>query len=307
MINNWQDIIDKSGIFWQYPVHTEKEFYFQNRFDIAYVGFPWATVLDKGVAFEQVTEYLKPHVKNRPTLYTCCQHIRFRELIGVLEDLNISALYTPHKIEKEDQIGSVSLIPCPLYAVNVEDSTRNSELNDKDYLKIDRKYLYSFMGGLQPGYLSNIRSEIFKLPQAREIYIENTGGWHFNEMVYSKFQDINGSKNISPLHTARTSKYNKVLLDSRFSLCPSGTGPNSIRFWESLAVGAIPILLSDSLDLPIDPMWEQTILRVYERDLSKLDSILSNISASEETRRRKNCLDVYKKYKNNYAQLQMDI
>lgn len=306
MLNNWQHIIDMNGLFWQYPVQTEKEFYFQNRFDYKYIGFPWATVLDKGMSFEKVIEYLKSYVPSQDGLYTCCQHIRFRELISVFESLNISILYTPHKILEEDKIGPVSLRACPLYAVNVEDADRNTEFQNKDFLKVNRKYLYSFMGGLQPGYLSSIRSEIFKLSSGPNTYIQNTGGWHFNEMVYTNFQNANGTKNTSPLHRSRTSKYNQVIIDSRFSLCPSGTGPNSIRFWESLAVGAIPILLSDTLELPTDATWEHTILRVHEKDIFKLDDILSNVTTEEEILLRKNCLHMYKKYKDNYSQLQMD-
>ena len=41
-----------------------------------------------------------------------------------------------------------------------------------------------------------------------------------------------------------------LLLNSKYTLCPSGSGPNSIRLWESLACGSIPIILSDTLDLP---------------------------------------------------------
>ena len=39
--------IEEEGLFWQYPVITEKTFYEQNKDDPMYVGLPWATILDK--------------------------------------------------------------------------------------------------------------------------------------------------------------------------------------------------------------------------------------------------------------------
>jgi hypothetical protein len=40
--------------------------------------------------------------------------------------LGITTLYTPHKIKDEDVINGITLKPCPLYAVNVEDPTKKS-------------------------------------------------------------------------------------------------------------------------------------------------------------------------------------
>jgi len=298
-MRDWQAIIDRERLFWQYPACTEKQFYFQNRFEENYLGFPWATILDKHLDVAWVLHILEPLLEKNIKYYTCCQHIRFRELKELFEKLNIKTLYTPHKCIGEDTLESISLIPCPLFAVNVEESSRNSMFANKDLLRITRKYLYSFLGALQPGYLSDIRARIFDLTN-EEAYIENTGGWHFNELVYSDFQNFNHDLFEPVIHKNKTEKYNEVLLNSRYSLCPSGTGPNSIRFWESLAIGAIPVLLSDTLELPKNNMWKDTILRFNEADLEKALATIKNISHREENIRRKNCLDLYKFYKFNY-------
>ncbi len=48
-------------------------------------------------------------------------------------------------------------------------------------------------------------------------------------------------------------------------MCPSGSGPNSIRLWESLGFGCIPVLLSDTLRLPgTTEEWDEAIVRVPE-------------------------------------------
>ena len=44
-----EDIIKKYKLFWQYPVITEKTFYEQQKHNVHYLGFPWATVIDKKI------------------------------------------------------------------------------------------------------------------------------------------------------------------------------------------------------------------------------------------------------------------
>lgn len=57
---------------------------------------------------------------------------------------------------------------------------------------------------------------------------------------------------------ARLSKrIDESLGEGVFTLCPFGGGPNSIRLWESIAAGSIPIVLADTWALPGNPrLWE---------------------------------------------------
>ena len=86
-------------------------------------------------------------------------------------------------------------------------------------------------------------------------------------------------------------------------LCPSGSGPNSIRLWEALATGAIPIILSDTLDLPKHELWKNAVLYVKEKNVEKLGDILSKISPDEEKNMRKNCLELYNHFRSNYMNM----
>ena len=95
---------------------------------------------------------------------------------------------------------------------------------------------------------------------------------------------LSGSKSWieSDSDNERTRKYNQLLLDSKYSLCPSGSGPNSIRFWECLAIGTIPVLLADTLELPPHELWDDTIVRIPENKLEELPAILSTINETKE-------------------------
>jgi glycosyltransferase involved in cell wall biosynthesis len=290
------------NLFWQYPVITEQEFYNQNKKNPNYCGLPWATFIDKRIDTNSLIKVLLPYMKHKH-YYTCCQHIFFRKMIPLMRVLGITTLYTPHKIIGEDSINGVTIKPCPLYAVNIEDPQRNSLFKkySDDYTKHERPYLYSFVGGYQPSnYLSDIRKRIFTMEKPPNAVIVNTGGWHFNNTVYSTKQNANGELNEDSNTQQRTEHYNDTLLKSRYSLCPSGSGPNSIRFWESLAVGSIPVVLADTLELPSNPLWGDAIVRIKEADLESLHTILIGIDELKEKIMRKNCIELYNYYKNNY-------
>jgi hypothetical protein len=297
----------KLEFFWQYPVITEKTFYEQNMQISNYIGFPWATLHDKYLinypveSMNYTYKLLKSHFPTHTSYYTCCQHIAFRKFFALYKALNITTVYSPHKIIGENKIDNISIISCPLYAVNIEDITKNQIFNGVDFLNCERKYLYSFMGGYQQaGYISDIRPRIFNMKHPKNTFIKNTGTWHFDNIVFTEKQNKEGTLNQDDKHIAKTNLYNQVLLDSRYSLCPSGSGPNSIRFWESLAIGSIPILLSDFLDLPKHELWKNAILRVKEAEIETIPTILSVISQEKEREMRENCLKIYKDLKDNY-------
>jgi len=302
MKKNIVEVMRQFKLFWQYPVITEQTFYNQALSIKNYLPFPWATIIDRQydqkIVFNIIINIMI--VNKNLKKFTCCQHINFRKLIPLFKALNITVLYTPHKVINQDEIDGIKIKPCPLYAVNFEDPDRNEIFKGKDFTTVERKYLYSFQGAWDPAYLTNIRLQIFNIKSLNNIFIKNIGTWHFNEMVYSANQNKDKQVVCSDKFKQDKKDYNKLLLDSRYSLCPSGSGPNSIRLWESLAVGAIPIVLADTLELPKHALWEKAVLRIKEKDLYKLDEILSKISKEEEILRRENCLKIYNHFRTNF-------
>lgn len=133
----------------------------------------------------------------------------------LVKNLNFgeSLVFTPHA-EITD-----NYLPIPHYAAEYDESY----IKDWD----DREYDYSFVGDFST---HPIRSKMWErflgLPRT---YIVGTGMWR------------------NP-HTR--SEFLKVLGNTKYSLCPRGTGPGTIRFWESMAMGACPIHIGDSLKLP---------------------------------------------------------
>ena len=296
------------NLVWQTPCITELVFYQQNISDPSCIQFPWANYLDnkhytnQDQVIKLLAEKYQLDLKQLPlkdlSIYTCCQHVGFRDLIPLFDKIGIKTVYSPHKIIGEDEIDGIVIKPCPLFAVNFEDQNRNQVFQDYDndrLLNKSRKYLFSFQGGYQQGYLTDIRLRIFEFKKLSrpDVYIKNTGEWHYNIDVYNHKTDSNE-------HKLLLSEYNIVLLESKFSLCPSGSGPNSLRLWESLATGSIPVILADTLELPEHSLWKKACIFLPENDVEKVLEILENISLEEEREMRSNCLKLYQHFSNNY-------
>lgn len=71
--------------------------------------------------------------------------------------------------------------------------------------------------------------------------------------------------------------------DSIAVLCPAGTGKVTIRFFEVMSMGRIPILISENCPLPFeeDIDYDSFILRIDENKVEKADEIISSWLSSQ--------------------------
>lgn len=301
MVNTKEIFKKYNNFFWQYPAITEEAFYTQNNLKENYLGFPWATVHDQHINLNTIYQILKQYIDPEKKYYTCCQHIVFRKFIPLWKALNIVLVYASHKTINEDLIDGIIIKPCPLFAVNIENDLFNTSFKNIDLLNNDREILYNFVGGYQSAdYLTQIRPNIFKMKHSENCIVKHTGVWHLHDVVFSKKQNHNLQLNINDNFKNKTEYFNYLLINSRYTLCPSGSGPNSIRFWEALGAGSIPVLLADTLELPSHELWTEAIIRLPENRLKTLPKILEEITLNKEKEMRENCLKIYKYFKDNY-------
>ena len=78
----------------------------------------------------------------------------------------------------------------------------------------------------------------------------------------------------SPNFEARRERYLSVLGRSRFVLCPRGRGTSTIRLFETLAAGRVPVVISDEWVAPDGPKWEEFVVRLPERQAASLTNVL---------------------------------
>ena len=154
-----------------------------------------------------------PHSK----LFFVCQHI-------LVSKLNFYGhlVFTPHATILD------SYIPIPHYSCNYDVSfNRPWE---------DREYDFSFMGSYDTHEVRKRLKEAFT--GSERVCFVDTGSWHFHS-------DDEKRK-------ANKQKYIELLGNTKYSLCPRGTGPSTIRIWEAMAMGSHPLILSDYLKMPLE-------------------------------------------------------
>jgi hypothetical protein len=71
-------------------------------------------------------------------------------------------------------------------------------------------------------------------------------------------------------------RYAEVTKASKFVLCPRGLSPSSIRLFETMRIGRVPVILSDAWLQPLGPEWTKFSIRVAERDSKKIPKILED-------------------------------
>jgi hypothetical protein len=72
----------------------------------------------------------------------------------------------------------------------------------------------------------------------------------------------------------KRARYADVLSRSRFVICPRGRGTSSIRLYETLASGRVPVIISDEWVPPTGPAWDGFSVRVAEADVASVGEIL---------------------------------
>jgi len=260
---------------WVYETLLNKKPYSQF---VEFVSFPWATLIDliDKRQIERASFYInalkKIPPKNTLVRATACQHIKPEIIFDFLEKISITDLYWAHKCNKNKWNSKIRLHALPLYPVAYFNST--SKVKKSLY---DRKYIYAFVGAYDSaGYLSNIREKIFELPMGESSIVIKRDNWHFESHVYK--EDILGVKlNQSEIEKILNNAidYSNILSETIYSLCPSGSGPNTIRFWESLAFGCIPVLLSDDWARP-DFLDKELYIDIKEENLDSFILSLDN-------------------------------
>lgn len=252
---------------WQYPAITEQHAFERLRKhplskDVVYFAFPWATLIDQCLYKPAAAEELLADLMSRsttlrryPKVVTVCQHVQMREFLDIMTGVGITDVFWSHTTQRDMTSRSpqqINLHPFPLYPVQFP------ELSDQ-FETQNRPFLFSFIGSYAPRYyLSESRNHIIDtLRDHPSGQVIERREWHYSNVVYG--HQIHGevARASNLVDEEKSSKFRDSLLQSTFSLCPSGSGPNSIRLWESIGAGSIPVILADTWAPPGDRrLWD---------------------------------------------------
>ncbi len=193
---------------------------------------------------------------NKRGFTVCYNFFKFAPtLVPLLQAVGVDWVFAADATKSKSTIDTLTILPFPYWSIN---GTADNHAKD---------ILYSFVGSIT----HPLRQQLLHvLPTRHDAFV----------CIREKSWWLGGCD---------TTQYKDILARSRFSLCPRGLEPNSIRFYESLEAGAIPILLSDAAELPVLPAelsWEDCIIRVPEQDIALVPSMLAAISPAQEARLR---------------------
>lgn len=278
---------------WQHPAITEQHAYVQAKkylprtSRVAYVGFPWATLFDatarKATHLAHLEEELATITAQIPAdvrVVTVCQHIDLEKHLHFLKRCGITDVFWSHARTRGEFLfnSRIRAWPFPLYPVQ--------QFVPKPFA--ERDVLFSFVGATSnQWYLTQSRSWIGEfLSETPEAVVALRENWHFNKVVYDHQMRGDTSLGSAALTDERAAaEFKDIMARSVFALCPSGTGPNSIRLWECIQAGIVPVVLADSYMPPGNPaLWELATVHCPETkaDIKKLPERLRALAADPE-------------------------
>lgn len=231
----------------------------------AYLGFPWASLIDglraDAAAAAELIAAIEPCRRALPSgmrIATVAQHIYADRYAPIFRACGVTDLFWSHARRGQDKLRGMRVHPFPLFPAQTPDGPDPADPHRP------RRWLANFIGAHDPKvYLTDVRAQIFAdADTSDDLLIIRREAWHFERAVYE--QQV-GSKTPEQARLAAEAKardeYLAAIRESTFTLCPSGSGPNSIRIFESLALASIPVILTRTLALPGDPaLWEAACL-----------------------------------------------
>jgi hypothetical protein len=131
-------------------------------------------------------------------------------------------------------------------------------------------YLYSFAGTV---WTAPVRRELAQLEHPRGYFLDTS-----DEGVELK----KTKQTLAADEQAYIERYVELCRHSMFVLCPRGTGPSSLRLFESMLMGRAPVIISDDWVAPEGPRWETFSIRVSENAVDAIPALLEQFEARAE-------------------------
>jgi hypothetical protein len=284
---------------WQTPAVTERHAFQRmqavlpgqpGRHDSLYLGFPFATLIDltahvgdrdpRRAALQGRLDALTRNPGPYRRVVTVSQHIRTAQFGDIFARAGVTDLFWSHAAVGQTHLPGhpgVRLHPFPLYPV--QQVPRGPEDRDRP-----RRWLFSFVGARAlKNYLTRSRDMIIDiLGQDPRGKVVERGEWHYQKSVYEG--QVLSSGGAAAAGGDAEAEFREILDQSVFTLCPSGSGPNTIRLWEAMVNGSIPVILADSWAAPGDAaLWQAATLRLPETPaaIATLPHRLSALAADE--------------------------
>jgi len=158
---------------------------------------------------------------------------------------------------------------------------------------VTNKYFLAFKGKRYVhGIGSDTRNSLHHLHNGEDIVMTTTckHGKNWRELMDERCEEDNAEYD----HW----DYDNLLSNSTFCLVPRGRRLGSFRFLETLQAGCLPVILSNSWQLPFDEVidWSSASLSLDERMLLQVPEMLHTVSGPEVFSRRQQTQVIWDNY-----------
>lgn len=127
-------------------------------------------------------------------------------------------------------------------------------------------YLFSFVGSTDT---SSVRRALERMRHPR--YLFYNSAQDYQRALHGKF-------NVQE-EDEYWLRYAKATKQSKFILCPRGLGVSSVRLFDAMRMGRVPVILSDDWVEPVGPSWANFSVRLPEKELARIPSLLEEREA----------------------------
>ncbi|KAL0370109.1 UNVERIFIED_CONTAM: putative glucuronoxylan glucuronosyltransferase IRX7 [Sesamum angustifolium] len=150
-----------------------------------------------------------------------------------------------------------------------------------------------------PPYISpeTVRATLEKSPAAGPVTFSCFSGVKWKSIPRMKvrteiWRKYGGNRRFY-LRRHRFAGYQSEIVRSTFCLCPLGWAPWSPRLVESVALGCVPVIIADGIQLPFPSAvpWAEISLTVAENDVDNLGKILEHVATTNLTSIQRNLWD----------------
>lgn len=123
-----------------------------------------------------------------------------------------------------------------------------------------RDLLYSFVGAMNT---APVRAKLAQVNHPRSLFLDTS-----QESLPMLLGGTDAERDVF------WRRYAGIMRRSKFVLCPRGQGTSSIRLFETMQMGRVPVILSDDWVEPEGPRWSEISIRIPESEAASIPQIL---------------------------------
>src|SRR5205823_6635800 len=124
----------------------------------------------------------------------------------------------------------------------------------------DLTYFYSF---LRATNTAPVRRKLATLSHQRSFFQDTS----------AEYRDVLSGKIDAAGMREYWRRYAEICKASKFILCPRGLGASSVRLFDAMRMGRVPVILSDQWVPPEGPSWDKFSLRIREADCDRIPGL----------------------------------